>query len=687
MQAELQDNEDITSTRNRFAPPEDESMWQMPHDRPEYLPYIVSLMNFFHSPIPKFTKQTEFTRSQLLAINPTVIKRWLSIEAYGKEEYDPDVDEPKSKRANSLKFAKKAVSYFMPNKPKWMKHVGNPTKHEFVTKVINDVLKAEARQRGKETQTKRPLKVKEFEKTFEIFQKSNNWADQILYPTMCLWQYTLIGRNDDVCHFKVNNPKGYPSFDFALMTKVRWSKNVSEERNCPDQILLGAMNDTYCILIMLSIYLESYLTLSPTAYYLYTNDTSKKAVERLKSRYRNRLTKFVWNSEEFNSVISQEDRNQGVGTHSQRKFPATFASRQGCTSDEIEIRGRWKHTNGKVVHRYIDCKQSYVDAKVASKLCVGGPVKYSIKDNVNGITNEWLFEHVIPAIRFRFENDDQLCSILGKSLLYAALSEKENQIVVPESIRIQIKTAYNQLRQEEPQPVQKIPLIVTRRDDSVEINEYVDIGREIQIGQIHGGVASLEYFQSMLIRLNQLEHIINVHAAQSESNMSEMRQFINKKVKVLNNNIRNFGGSIEGSFRIQGANAGRTFQRISMGDSESALEPLIVENMATLSHNPRSLVELWREYQFGIDGRKPARDFTPQERNNRVGGIKQKYYRRRFVWNAIKYLISTGMTSQSAIAKLRDLYGHSTSISNIIEKIRRDKNEYGENGGYHPNLV
>src|SRR5210317_2335587 len=169
--------------------------------------------------------------------------------------------------------------------------------------------------------------------------------------------------------------------------------------------------------------------------------------------------------------------------------------------------------------------------------------------------------------------------------------------------------------------------------------------------------------------------------------MSEMRQFINKKVKVLNNNIRNFGGSIEGSFRIQGANAGRTFQRISMGDSESALEPLIVENMATLSNNPRSLVELWREYQFGIDGRKPARDFSTDERNNRVGGIKQKYYRRRFVWNAIKRLISSGMTSQAAIQKLRDVYGHSTSVTTIIEKIRRDKKEYQENGGYHPNLV
>jgi len=333
----------------------------------------------------------------------------------------------------------------------------------------------------------------------EIFQNSNNWSDQIQYPTMCLWQYTLIGRNDDICHFETNDPKGHPTFDFALMTKVRWSKNISEERNCPDQILLGAMDDTYCVLIMLAIYLESYLMQYPMAHYLFTSDTNEKAVERLKSRYRNRITKFVWNSEDFFSVITQEDMHIGVGTHSQRKFPATFASRQGCTTDEIEIRGRWKHTNGKVVHRYIDCKQNYIDAKVASKLCVGGPVKYAIKDGVEGITNEWLYEYVVPSIRLRFENDNRLCKILGLSLLYAALTEGENQVLVPESIRRRIKSAYDRLGQEEVQPVRKIPLIVTRKDDSVEINEYVEIGENFRMDQISGGVASLEYFQSILI--------------------------------------------------------------------------------------------------------------------------------------------------------------------------------------------
>jgi len=93
----------------------------------------------------------------------------LSFLAYNKEEYDPDVDKPTYRRASTIEFAKKAVSYYMPNKCKWINGAGNPTKHDIVNKVIDDVKKAEIRRRGKKPQTKRPLSEKEFRKTLEIF--------------------------------------------------------------------------------------------------------------------------------------------------------------------------------------------------------------------------------------------------------------------------------------------------------------------------------------------------------------------------------------------------------------------------------------------------------------------------------------------------------------------------------------
>jgi hypothetical protein len=34
---------------------------------------------------------------------------------------------------------------------------------------------------------------------------------------------------------------------------------------------------------------------------------------------------------------------------------------------------------------------------------------------------------------------------------------------------------------------------------------------------------------------------------------------------------------------------------------------------------------MWLEYTISISERKAAKDFTMAERNNRIGGIKQKY--------------------------------------------------------------
>ena len=306
---------------------------------------------------------------------------------------------------------------------------------------------------------------------------------------------------------------------------------------------------------------------------------------------------------------------------------------------------------------------------------------------MEGITHEWIYTHVVPSIRFRFKNDNRLCYVLGLSLLYAAMTEGDKQILVPELIRRRIRFAYHQLGQDKLQPVQKIPLLVQRKDDQLDINEYIEIDGLSQVGMIDGSVAHMEYFQSILVWMNQLEHLMNNYAAQSEASLSDMRSFITQKVRILNNNIRIFGGTMEGSFRIQQANTGRRLQRIDHNHIEDEIEPMEVADMATLSSNPRSLMELWREFQFGIDGRKAVQNFTVEERNRTQGGIKQKYYQQRFVWNAIDHLIRSGMTAKAAIGKLRDVYGHNTSVTRIIEQIRRDKKIYEQIGGYHPNLV
>jgi hypothetical protein len=59
---------------------------------------------------------------------------------------------------------------------------------------------------------------------------------------------------------------------------------------------------------------------------------------------------------------------------------------------------------------------------------------------------------------------------------------------------------------------------------------------------------------------------------------------------------------------------------------------------ATLSPTPRTLHELWQEYEFGIGGRKAAKDFTAQD----CGQVKHRYTRRKVVWDNIAGKIIRG---------------------------------------------
>jgi hypothetical protein len=88
--------------------------------------------------------------------------------------------------------------------------------------------------------------------------------------------------------------------------------------------------------------------------------------------------------------------------------------------DEIEIRGRWKMQGQQVVFRYIDVKQLTIDTKVAGVLCVGGAIKFKMNQGLS-LTDDWLFNNVVPNIRRRFPNDSRLCKVLVTALLFGAM--------------------------------------------------------------------------------------------------------------------------------------------------------------------------------------------------------------------------------------------------------------------------
>jgi hypothetical protein len=102
----------------------------------------------------------------------------------------------------------------------------------------------------------------------------------------------------------------------------------------------------------------------------------------------------------------------------------------------------------------------------------------------------------------------------------------------------------------------------------------------------------------------------------------------------------------------------------------------IHQGIARLSKCPRSLHELWKEYQVGTGGYKAAKDFTAQER----GADKSKYYRRNVFWTKVHELILAGYSSDQACDLIYRCYGRGCSVTNIINKMIADKKEGGHRG-------
>ena len=109
---------------------------------------------------------------KLLEITPDDIARHFKNMAYGTPTPGPN-DKPVHCRSSNLEFAKKAISFFMPDRiAPWTTRdkTGNPTRSVQVNQVIKDVKKAEVRKEGVPSQARRDLKRNEFEKTLEILE-------------------------------------------------------------------------------------------------------------------------------------------------------------------------------------------------------------------------------------------------------------------------------------------------------------------------------------------------------------------------------------------------------------------------------------------------------------------------------------------------------------------------------------
>ena len=86
---------------------------------------------------------------------------------------------------------------------------------------------------------------------------------------------------------------------------------------------------------------------------------------------------------------------------------------------------------------------------------------------------------------------------------------------------------------------------------------------------------------------------------------------------------------------------------------------------------PRDLYQLWNEYTQGLNGNKPASQFTARER----GRWKHKYTRRRVFWEWMGKMIAAGHTVNVSIDRLYQVYGRDKCVTEILNALRKDRND------------
>jgi Transcriptional activator of glycolytic enzymes len=91
--------------------------------------------------------------------------------------------------------------------------------------------------------------------------------------------------------------------------------------------------------------------------------------------------------------------------------------------------------------------------------------------------------------------------------------------------------------------------------------------------------------------------------------------------------------------------------------------------LATLMPTPRSIHDLWQEYQHGGGSWwEKSREVFLRGRSN------HRYHRRKVVWDLIAGLVRQGHTADTGRDRIYAVYaGGQTSVTNIINGLKRDK--------------
>ena len=245
---------------------------------------------------------------------------------YGDQHADESVVPPLRHWDNTVKTWKWAVSHFMPNcNIPWDEVTchGNPTTCSLKACLIKNMKHMQTQCRGIESQARTPMNPQEFEYLIQAIWDANDVVMSLCAAAFCPPQFSMIGRVDDTSKFHEADLKPYTlDPNYIVTARLCWSKNVTDERDAPDQILFGAMDPKYDVLSALGLWSEYHCQTNPEPNEFIFGCCGLDDPVRIKEQM-SRVLKHILSEMNLNG--------RRLGTHSLRKLAVTFARGAACS--------------------------------------------------------------------------------------------------------------------------------------------------------------------------------------------------------------------------------------------------------------------------------------------------------------------------------------------------------------------
>eukprot|EP00957_Ditylum_brightwellii_P065630 4977546-Ditylum_brightwellii.AAC.1 len=151
-----------------------------------------------------YPENHEFSMHDLESLTQHDIYWWMAFKVHGTDDPTPD-NNPTEGRSSSLKYYKKAISYYMPNRRmQWNEilKVGNPTRSEDVNDLVQAAIAKKVCKQGRSSRADCGFEWSEMEQAFSIFQSFHDFPIKRKFPTMFKFHFHLIARLDDTAYVK-----------------------------------------------------------------------------------------------------------------------------------------------------------------------------------------------------------------------------------------------------------------------------------------------------------------------------------------------------------------------------------------------------------------------------------------------------------------------------------------------------